>query len=153
MAHWLTRHGSPTIYRCLALKQLLYRWRNQSGILWMFPRSLQTSDVGHPCTLGNLVRWPPLYVGHLCTLATPVRWPPCTLGTPVRWPPLYVGHPCTLATCFGHTVTERTHLYDVTLGHYTVNWPQLLCKLQLSLRLNAVTCWRSSSHVRWFSGV
>ena len=31
LAQWLTRHGSPTIYRCFALPQLLYRWRYQSG--------------------------------------------------------------------------------------------------------------------------
>jgi hypothetical protein len=37
-AHWLTRHGSPTIYRCFALPQLLYRWRHQSGIFWIYPR-------------------------------------------------------------------------------------------------------------------
>jgi hypothetical protein len=37
LAHWLTRHGSPTIYRCFALPQLLYRWRDQPGILWIIP--------------------------------------------------------------------------------------------------------------------
>jgi hypothetical protein len=35
LAHWLTRHGSPTIYRCFALPELLYRWRHQSEIFWM----------------------------------------------------------------------------------------------------------------------
>jgi hypothetical protein len=34
----LTRHSSPTIYRCFALAQLLYRWRHQSGIFWIPPR-------------------------------------------------------------------------------------------------------------------
>jgi len=29
-AGWLAKHGSPTIYRCFALPQLLYRWRHQS---------------------------------------------------------------------------------------------------------------------------
>jgi hypothetical protein len=38
LAHWLTRHGSPTIYRCFALPQLLYRWRHQSGIFLILPR-------------------------------------------------------------------------------------------------------------------
>jgi hypothetical protein len=33
LAHWLTRHGSPTIHRCFELPQLLYRWRHQS---WKF---------------------------------------------------------------------------------------------------------------------
>jgi hypothetical protein len=30
-------HGSPTIYRCFMLPQLLYRWRHQSGIFWIPP--------------------------------------------------------------------------------------------------------------------
>jgi hypothetical protein len=38
LAHWLIRHGSPTIYWCFALTQLLYKWRYQSGILCMHPR-------------------------------------------------------------------------------------------------------------------
>jgi hypothetical protein len=38
VAHWLTRHGSSTIYRCFALPQLLYRWRHQSGIFWIHLR-------------------------------------------------------------------------------------------------------------------
>jgi hypothetical protein len=29
LAQWLTRHGSPTIYRCFALPYLPYRWRHQ----------------------------------------------------------------------------------------------------------------------------
>jgi hypothetical protein len=37
-AHWLNRHGSPTIYWCFVLPQLLYRWRHQSGIFWIPPR-------------------------------------------------------------------------------------------------------------------
>jgi hypothetical protein len=37
LAHWLTRHGSPTIYRCFALLQLLHRWRHQSGKFWIPP--------------------------------------------------------------------------------------------------------------------
>jgi hypothetical protein len=39
LAHWLARHGSPTIYRCFKLPQLLYRWRHQSGIFWIHPRT------------------------------------------------------------------------------------------------------------------
>jgi hypothetical protein len=35
LAHWLTRHGSPTIYQCFALPQLLYRWQHQSGKFWI----------------------------------------------------------------------------------------------------------------------
>jgi hypothetical protein len=31
----LTRHISPTIFRCFALLQLLYRWRHQSRIFWI----------------------------------------------------------------------------------------------------------------------
>jgi len=38
LAHLLTRHGSPTIYRCFALPQLLYRWLHQSGKFWIPPR-------------------------------------------------------------------------------------------------------------------
>jgi hypothetical protein len=38
LAHWLTRHASPTIYRCFALPQLLYRWQHQSGIFSIPPR-------------------------------------------------------------------------------------------------------------------
>jgi hypothetical protein len=41
LAHWLTRHGSPTIYRYFALPQLLYRWRHQSGIFWIHPLIVQ----------------------------------------------------------------------------------------------------------------
>ena len=37
LAHWLTRHGSPTIHRCFALPQLLYRWWHQFGKLWVSP--------------------------------------------------------------------------------------------------------------------
>ena len=29
LAHWLTKHGSPTVYQCFVLPQLLYRWRHQ----------------------------------------------------------------------------------------------------------------------------
>jgi hypothetical protein len=32
LANCLNRYGSPIIYRCFAATQLLYRWRNQSGI-------------------------------------------------------------------------------------------------------------------------
>jgi hypothetical protein len=35
LAHWLTRHRNPTIYRCFALPQLLYWWRHQSGMFWI----------------------------------------------------------------------------------------------------------------------
>jgi hypothetical protein len=38
LAHWLTGNCSPTIYRCFALQQLLYRWRRQSRIFWIHPR-------------------------------------------------------------------------------------------------------------------
>jgi hypothetical protein len=38
LAHWLIRHGSPTIHRCFALPQLLYRWRHQSEKIWIPPR-------------------------------------------------------------------------------------------------------------------
>jgi hypothetical protein len=40
LADWLTRHGSPTIYRCFMLAQLLYRWQHQSRIFWIPPRIL-----------------------------------------------------------------------------------------------------------------
>jgi hypothetical protein len=38
LSHWLTRHGSRIIYLYFALPELLYRWRNQSGIFWINPR-------------------------------------------------------------------------------------------------------------------
>jgi len=38
LAHWLITHGSPNIYRCFTLPQLLYRWRHQSGKFWIPPR-------------------------------------------------------------------------------------------------------------------
>jgi hypothetical protein len=40
LAHLLTRHVSPTIYRCFALPKLLYTWRHQSGIFWIHPHVL-----------------------------------------------------------------------------------------------------------------
>ena len=40
LAHWLTRHASPTIYRCFELPQLLCSWRHQSGKFWIPPRIL-----------------------------------------------------------------------------------------------------------------
>ena len=40
LAHWLTRHGSRTIYQCFTLTQLLYRWRHQSGKFWIPPHML-----------------------------------------------------------------------------------------------------------------
>jgi hypothetical protein len=36
-ATWHTRHGSPTIYRCFALSQLLYRWRHHTEKFWIPP--------------------------------------------------------------------------------------------------------------------
>jgi hypothetical protein len=36
-SHWITRHGSPTIYWCFVLSQLLYRWWHQYGIFWIHP--------------------------------------------------------------------------------------------------------------------
>jgi hypothetical protein len=38
LAHWLTRHGSPTTYRRSALPQMLYRLRHRFGIFWIPPR-------------------------------------------------------------------------------------------------------------------
>jgi hypothetical protein len=40
LAHWLTRHGSPTIYKCFALPQMLYRWRHQSRMFCIPPRTM-----------------------------------------------------------------------------------------------------------------
>ena len=37
LAHWLAKHGSPTVYWCFALPQLLYRWRHQYGEFWNNP--------------------------------------------------------------------------------------------------------------------
>jgi len=50
LAKWLTRHGSPTVYRCFALPQLLYRWQHQSGRFWIPPCILLRSI----CFLINL---------------------------------------------------------------------------------------------------
>jgi hypothetical protein len=44
LAHWLTRHGSPTIYRCFAVPQLLYRKRHQSEIFWIYPRKASDTN-------------------------------------------------------------------------------------------------------------
>ena len=44
LAHWLTRHGSPTIYHCLTLTQLLYRWWHQSGKFWIPPSMVYTEN-------------------------------------------------------------------------------------------------------------
>jgi hypothetical protein len=46
LARWLTRHGSPTIYRCFTLPQLLYRWRHQSEIFWIPPCISETTPRG-----------------------------------------------------------------------------------------------------------
>jgi hypothetical protein len=49
LAHWLTRHGSPTIHRGFALPQLLYRWWHQSEVFWitlcMFLMGLNLKNV------------------------------------------------------------------------------------------------------------
>ena len=37
LAHWLIRRGSPTIYWCLPLPRLLYRWWHQSRKFWIPP--------------------------------------------------------------------------------------------------------------------
>ena len=37
LASRLAKHGCPTIYRCLALRQLLCRWWHQSGKFWIHP--------------------------------------------------------------------------------------------------------------------
>jgi len=37
LAHWLAKHGSPTVYRCFALPQMQYRWRHQYGKFWISP--------------------------------------------------------------------------------------------------------------------
>jgi hypothetical protein len=51
LAHWLTGHGSPTIYRRFALPQLLYRLWHQSGICRAraMPRPFRSeSDFSRP---------------------------------------------------------------------------------------------------------
>jgi hypothetical protein len=48
LAHWLTRHGSPTTHRCFALPLLVYRWRHQSGIFWIPPRTRTSGRAGLP---------------------------------------------------------------------------------------------------------
>jgi hypothetical protein len=47
LTHWLTRHGSPTINRCFALPQLLYRWRHQSGKFWISLRIVRIEWTGN----------------------------------------------------------------------------------------------------------
>ena len=37
LACWLAKHGSPTVYRCFTLPQLLYRWRHQYEKFWLIP--------------------------------------------------------------------------------------------------------------------
>jgi hypothetical protein len=64
VVHWLPRYASTTIYRCIALLQLLYRWQHQSRKLWMPPRmvlpkyqrpnliSTQETNIGSRYTYG-----------------------------------------------------------------------------------------------------
>jgi hypothetical protein len=47
LAHWLTRHDSPTIYRYFALPSLLHKWRHQSGIFWMTSYTTLVSNCKH----------------------------------------------------------------------------------------------------------
>ena len=44
LAHWISRHGSPTIYRRFMLPQLLYSWRHQSQKFWIPHRNYNQSN-------------------------------------------------------------------------------------------------------------
>jgi hypothetical protein len=60
LAHWLIRLGSPTVYRCFALPQLLYRRRHQHQLFWIPPR---ISGSICPC-----LHRPPLSLSQGCSL-------------------------------------------------------------------------------------
>jgi hypothetical protein len=45
LGHCLTRHGSPIIYRCFAVPQLVYRWRHQCERFWILPRTTTAADT------------------------------------------------------------------------------------------------------------
>jgi len=47
LARWLAKHGSPTIYRCFALPQLLYRWRHQYGKFCINPCTTNSATECH----------------------------------------------------------------------------------------------------------
>jgi hypothetical protein len=57
LAYCLTIHCSPTIYWCYALPQLLYSWRHQSGIFWMYPRMYCVSKPKLSPKLESLTRY------------------------------------------------------------------------------------------------
>jgi len=46
LARRLAKHACSTIYRCLALIQMLCRWRHQSGNFWINPRTLHSAERG-----------------------------------------------------------------------------------------------------------
>jgi len=52
LACWLTKHGSPTIYRCFTLPQLLYRWWHEYGKFWINPFILRkhSPKCSHTCS-------------------------------------------------------------------------------------------------------
>jgi hypothetical protein len=49
--HWLPRNASTITYRCIALLQLLYRWRYQSRKLWISLKKMLFS----PCPIYSYV--------------------------------------------------------------------------------------------------
>jgi hypothetical protein len=57
LVNWITIHGSPTIYLCFALPQLLYRWRHQSEIFWIPPRRRAFPAVCSWSTFHELEQW------------------------------------------------------------------------------------------------
>ena len=70
LAHCLIRHGSPTVYRCFALPQLLYRWWHYFGKFWIPPRRWEFC-------LGR---------GHLCPVTPdPCLWPNVILQILPQW--------------------------------------------------------------------
>jgi hypothetical protein len=83
LAHWLTRHGSPTIYRCFALPQLLYRWRHQSGVFWIHPRITDESNHENcqeiPCLFGTRKLITMLIKAINCSYTEPVKSSPHTI--------------------------------------------------------------------------
>jgi hypothetical protein len=62
--HWLPRYANTIIYRCIALLQLLYRWKHQSQKLEIPPRiwhitaqEALTVWVVSPSWWGHTARW------------------------------------------------------------------------------------------------
>jgi len=60
LARWLAKHGSPTIYWCFTLPQLLYRWWHQYKKFWINPCTcIVNKDKSLNCSSYNTIKWIP----------------------------------------------------------------------------------------------